>query len=120
MALMTSNLRNQPPAQDPGPATEPEPGLRLENAATGFRCFDAISDGGLLRGRAIPVRGSAGTGVAVVSAQVLPLGRLAWAMPVVRLSFEALPGQLVASDGERHRLLFVVTGRGMAGLDATA
>jgi circadian clock protein KaiC len=69
-----------------GPATGPA--RRLAKAPTGIRGFDAISHGGLPRGRPTLVTGSAGAGKTLFAAEFLLRGILEFDEPGVLVTFE--------------------------------
>jgi circadian clock protein KaiC len=63
-------------------------GIPLEKASTGIKGFDAISGGGLPRGRSTLVTGSAGVGKTIFGLQFLVNGITKFQEPGVLVSFE--------------------------------
>jgi circadian clock protein KaiC len=66
--------------------------MRLE---TGIPGFDAISDGGIVRGRPLLVVGTSGTGKTILAAQFLAAGATMFDETGVFVSFEEMPEDIV-------------------------
>ena len=73
------------------------PGAGLAKAPTSIRGFDAISGGGLPRGRPTLVTGSAGTGKTLFASEFLLRGILEYGEPGALLAFEQSPDDLAAN-----------------------
>lgn len=90
-------------SQEPGSAWSAEPaGPALPKAQTGIRGFDQITGGGLPRGRATLVAGSAGAGKTLFAVEFLVHGAREFGEPGVLMAFEESDADLatnVASMG---------------------
>lgn len=72
-------------------------GPKLPKAPTGIRGFDEITDGGLPRGRATLVAGSAGAGKTLFAIEFLVHGALEFGEPGVLMAFEESDRDLAAN-----------------------
>jgi circadian clock protein KaiC len=105
---------DKPTLVEPAPITMPE---RIEKAPTGIDGLDEVTFGGLPRGRATLICGTAGCGKTMLGVEFLVKGAREYSEPGVFITFEESAHELVVNSASLKFDLEQLTGEGLLAID---